>query len=88
MYSKKNEILLGVGTMVRTLLNHPVEIGTNTRTFGDFRATDIRWSRQIKAITWVVLKPSEPPEYKVGNEKVLYTKQQLQVITPSNRGFA
>ena len=88
VHSKRDSVLLSVGTKVRTLLNHPVEIGTNKRLFGDFRATDIRWSRNIRDITWVVLKPAQPPEYRVGHDNVLYTAQQLQVIKPSEHsGF-
>ena len=77
--SKRNEELLPVGTQVRVLLDHPVAIASNERLHGHFRHGDIRWSREIKPITWVTLKPDQPPLYRVSGEKVLRTRQQLQV---------
>ena len=35
---------------------------------GKFRSADIRWSLEIHKIDWVVLKPGQPPMYKVDNE--------------------
>jgi hypothetical protein len=89
----KDNILLGVGTMVRVLLDHPIVIATQKtqniqRGSDGFGATDVRWDKKIQAITWVVLVPDQPPMYRVGNKNILYTKKQLQVITPSDRGFA
>ena len=73
--------------MVRTSLDYPKEIGTNKRLHGNkFRATDIRWSREIRPIEWVSLYPGQPPLYRVQGEKILRTKQQLQVISlPQNQ---
>jgi hypothetical protein len=88
--SKDNENLISVGTLVRTTLNYPREIGTGKRLFGDFRATDIRWSREIKPVIWVSLIPGEPPMYRVQGESVMRTRQQLQVMSKPqiDRGFS
>jgi len=82
--------LLPVGTMVRTQLEAPIDIAAGKRLHGGFRATDIRWTRQIKPIEWVSLLPSEPPLYKVEGEKIMRTRNQLQVmrkIDSENHGF-
>lgn len=76
----QNKDLLNVGDSVRTLLDYPIDIANKKRQHGKFRATDIRWSLDVKKIRWVVLKPGQPPMYRVQGEKILRTIQQLQKV--------
>jgi hypothetical protein len=88
---KKEEELLSVGTLVRTLLDFPREIATNKKLHGKFRASDILWSYKISPIEFVALKPGQPVMYRVQGEKILRTRKQLQIIrnvAVANRGFA
>jgi len=77
---KKGETLLDVGTKVRVLLDYPIDIGTNKRLIGDFRATDIRWSHKISPIEWVSLYPGQSVMYRIAGEDILRTRKQLQVM--------
>ena len=76
----QNRNLLNVGDKVRVLLDYPIDIANKKRLAGNFRATDIRWSLDVKKIRWVVLKPGFPPMYRVSGEDVLRTRQQLQKV--------
>ena len=78
--TSSNKDILPVGTRVLVTLDHPKEISNSKRLHGTFRAGDIRWDRNEKTIEWDVLKPDQPPMYKVNGEKFLRTRQQLQVI--------
>jgi hypothetical protein len=78
--TKNNYKLLEKGTEVRVTLNYPVDVAYGERQSGSFRAGDIRWSRTVHTIEWIVLHPNNPPLYKVSGENVLRTRQQLQVI--------
>lgn len=54
---------------------------TGIKLKGRFRATDVRWEPQIGQIENVVLKPGQPPMYKItGIPKVNYSYNQLQVL--------
>lgn len=76
-----NEKLLSVGTPVRILLDHPIEVFNKKRLGGAFRAGDIRWSLQLYKIKDVLLRPGFPPLYTTtNNDHVQHTKQQLQVV--------
>jgi len=77
--SKKSVDILDTGTKVRVTLDYPIDT-KGKRLYGKFRAGDIRWSNDIKTIKWIVLKPDEVPMYRVSGEKVLRTRQQLQVV--------
>lgn len=78
--SKANKDLLDVGQEVRVLLDEPLDIASKKKLSGKFRATDIRWSLDIKKIKWVVLNPGYPPMYRVSGENHLRTIQQLQKV--------
>jgi hypothetical protein len=79
--TKNNKNLLEVGKKVRVLLDFPIDVAYGDRQIGNFRAGDIRWSRDVKTIEWIVLHPNNPPLYKVSGENVLRTRQQLQLIS-------
>jgi len=78
--TSSNKDILPVGTRVLVTLDHPKEISNGKRLHGNFRAGDIRWDRNVKTIEWDVLKPDQPPMYKVNGEKFLRTRQQLQAV--------
>jgi len=81
-----NKELLPIGTQVRVQLDYPIDLAKEKRMYGKFRAGDIRWSTNIKTIAWNVLQPNQPPMYKVDEESILRTRQQLQVVkTPQFR---
>lgn len=73
--------VLDQGTRVRVMLDNPIEVTKGNRLYGPFRATDIRWNPKIRIIKEILLKPNMPPMYILdGDEKVAYTKNQLQVV--------
>jgi hypothetical protein len=72
--------LLPIGQNVRVQLDNPIGY-TGNKLNGKFRAGDIRWTPQIHKITDYYLRPNQPPMYQVdNNDKVAYTKYQLQVV--------
>ena len=76
--------LLEQGTPVRTKLEKPIDVVNKKRLHGAFRVSDIRWDRTTRTITKTLYSPEAVPLYEVdGNNRVLYTKNQLQVI-PKN----
>ena len=78
--SKSNEEILTVGTRVRTQLDYPINIVNEKRLHGIFRSSDIRWTRDIKTISDIILKPGYPIMYKVGDESFQRTRNQIQVV--------
>ena len=54
---------------------------TNIKLAGKFRGTDLRWEPEKRTITMVIIRPYQPPLYRVnGVDNVAYTRQQLQLI--------
>lgn len=80
LITKDNKELLPEGTKVRVTLDYPEDVAHGNRLIGKFRAGDIRFSKDIKTVEWIVLKPNQPPMYKVNGEHILRTRQQLQVL--------
>jgi hypothetical protein len=78
--TKDNKNLLSVGTIVKTKLDVPEDVATGARLHGKFRSSDIRWSRGNKEVEQIILKPSQPPLYKVNGIDHQFTKQQLLPI--------
>jgi hypothetical protein len=83
--SDKNRDLLEIGTKVLVSLDYPIDIVTGKKLHGTFRKSDIRWSREAKKIIWLVLKPNQPPMYRVEGEKILRTINQLHVVRRPNQ---
>ena len=80
---KKNtvaSIVLEIGTPVRIQLDNPINAIDEKRLHGKFRVGDIRWENKVRHITWIFLRPNQPPTYKVDDIDVAYTRQQLQVV--------
>jgi hypothetical protein len=79
--SNKNKVILPEGTRVRRQLDYPIDAATNKRIYSKFRASDIRWSKEIYKIKEILLKPGFPPMYLLdNNDNVPRTKQQLQIL--------
>jgi transposase InsO family protein len=78
--NKDNLKLIPIGTKVRTQLDNPIDVVTNKKLHGKFRATDIKWDPNIKTITNILIMPNQPPLYKVDNIRIGYTRNQLQVV--------
>lgn len=72
--------MLEVGTRVRVKLDKPRE-STGEKLTGGFRKTDLRWDKEIRTVTEVVIRPAQPALYKVsGIENTNYSKEQLQIV--------
>lgn len=73
--------LLDVGQKVHVILEEPREFLTDKKLIGKFRATDMRFEKQLRTIEQVILKPDLPPLYKVsGIKHTAFTKNQLKII--------
>lgn len=93
--------LLERGTKVRVKLDFPVDPVTGKKLHGKFRASDIRWDPKIRTIKKRILKPGQPPLYRVSGDgtkgtgpnknrdketlDALYTKGQLQLVKEDNK---
>jgi len=80
--SKSIEDTLPIGCRVRTKLDYPINIVNDKRLHGTFRSSDIRWSRDIKEIENVILRPGFPVMYRVGDEDFNRTRHEVQVVGP------
>ena len=74
--------LLPKGTRVRPIAEKPKDNVTGKPLPGGFRKGDLRWERTVRKIDQQILKPGNPPLYRLeGLKNVAYTKNQLQVVT-------
>ena len=78
--TKENRELLNVGDKVRIKLDYPIDIAHKKKLIGKFRSADIKWSLEIHTIEHVILKPGQPPLYKVNDMDALRTIQQLLLV--------
>jgi hypothetical protein len=79
--NKYTSDLLPIGSKVRIQLDNPEGYAEEEKLHGRFRAGDICWTKTIHIITQYYLRPDQPPMYQVdNNERVAYTKYQLQVV--------
>lgn len=77
--------LIPVGTKVRVIAEKPVD-STGVKLKGGFRKTDLRWELPVRTIESVKLQPYQPPLYRIsGIEKVLYGRNQLQLVNPEEK---
>lgn len=72
-----NRDLLFKGEEVRVALDYPVSVAENKRLGSKFRTTDIRWSKDFKPVSKIILMPDQPPMYKVSDMNNLFTRQQI-----------
>lgn len=75
--------LLDVGTTVRYQLDKPINLLDEKRLHGGFRLGDVRWSIKPTVIERLQIVPNQPPLYKVKGRTCLYTRNQLQVVSPN-----
>jgi len=79
--SKYNKDLLPIKTEVRVSLDYPEDLVNHKRIDNKFRNSDIRFSRNIYKIKNIIIKPSFPPMYLVGDDiETARTRNQLQVV--------
>jgi hypothetical protein len=73
--------LIPEGTKVRAIADKPLDIAPSKKLGGGFRNGDARWEKPIRTITQQILKPGNPPLYRLSGRKgVAYTKAQLQIV--------
>ena len=78
---KVDKNIIPINSKVRIKLDKPENTYNQGRLQGDFRKSDIRWSRDVKEITNIYLTPNQPIMYQVNNDNsIAYTDNQLQVI--------
>lgn len=78
---KDNGKLLNIGQKVRYKLDYPINTTNNARLYGEFRATDIRWSPKIYEIIEIQIVPNNPPMYIINDDKyIARTKAQLSIV--------
>jgi len=83
-----NNEIYKLKTKVYVALDRPESI-FDTKQHGNFRSSDIRWSRKEYTVSKIILNNDQPPMYMVKNNKnilqknVAYVKQQLMVV-PEN----
>ena len=82
--TKSNEDILPIGTRVRVKLDYPINLVNKKRLVGTFRSSDIRWTRDIKIITNIILKPGFPIMYQVNDENIHRTRNEIQVVEAVN----
>lgn len=78
--SKSNENILSIGSRVRTKLDYPINIVNEKRLIGKFRSSDIRWSKDIKKIKNIILKPGFPVMYQIDDEPFHRTRHEIQLV--------
>jgi len=73
--------LLDIGQKVRLKLDYPINNTNKARVYGNFRATDVKWTQNIYKITEVLLVPGKPPGYLTdADDNVFRTKNQLAIV--------
>jgi len=82
--------IIPINTKVRIALDEPRDVTSNLRLQGKFRSTDIRFSKQIYKVIGYIFDPINGILYKTDkqlkpNEKVAYTKQQLQIVSDTEQ---
>ena len=78
--NKSNDEVITIGSRVRTKLDYPINIVNEKRLIGTFRSSDIRWSRDIKKIVNIILKPGFPIMYQIEDEPFYRTRNEIQVV--------
>lgn len=77
---KENIMIYPEGTMVRYLLDRPVDYITRKPTDDKFRTGDIKWSDPVEIVN-ILLYPDQPPRYMVkGLKDVSFTRNQIKVL--------
>ena len=81
VFNEYSGSMLSIGQHVRYKLDFPINNTNNARAYGEFRATDIRWSPKVYSIIDVELAPGKPPMYLIDDDNfIARTKNQLSVV--------
>lgn len=83
--------LIPVGTVVRRMEDAPRDVLTGKKEVGKFRKGDLRWEVATRKVSMQIIKPGNPPLYRLSsldtdkkkklNMKIVaYTRAQLQVV--------
>lgn len=83
--NKNSNTILNIGTKVRIQLNEPKNVYDDKKLHGDFRAGDIRWSKDIYIIKSLLIKPNLPVMYLTNKNDLYYTKNYLQVVDENEK---
>jgi hypothetical protein len=83
--NKKGDVIgLEIGQKVRRILDYSIKASNNKKESGNFRAGDIRWSKEIFKVMRVIKEPNQVPLYFINEEgtneingRVAYTINQL-----------
>ena len=89
--------LIPVGTVVRRIEDAPRDILTGKKQVGKFRKADLRWEGTTRKVAMQILKPGNPPLYRLSSlptdekkklnmKMVAYTRAQLQVVKKKAQG--
>jgi len=83
-----NDPILDDGTAVRLKLEHPIDYTTGERQHGNFRATDIRWTKQIYHIEYSLVQMGQPIMYKLKEiNDAIFTYPQLQSVNHNEKNY-
>lgn len=88
--------LLKKGTRVRVIAEKPVDPVTGKRLGAKWRQGDLRWEKQIRTVVQQIIKPGNPPLYRVSSlaggkfnmKQVAHTKAQLKVVDPDEESVS
>ena len=83
--------LIEQGTKVRVALDVPKDVTSGKRLHGTFREGDIRFDVKPRTVVKTLIAPGTVPMYALDKDngqvdnRVLYTKNQLQIIPPNEK---
>ena len=88
-----NVELIPLHEHVRAILDYPINPATKARIGNIFRSGDLRFGLKDRTVEKIILNPNLPPMYMLDGEhngldnRVAFTKQQLQVIPQNEIGL-
>ena len=81
IFGEISKDILDEGDKVRVKLNRPLDVVSGKRLHGNFRATDIRFSKEIHTIDKVNILPNQVPTYFVsGIRDRAYPRHELLIV--------
>ena len=91
--TKYSQDLIPLHSHVRAILDYPINPATKARIGNIFRSGDLRFGLKDRTVEKIILNPNLPPMYMLNghnnglDNRVAYTKQQLQVIPKNEIGL-
>ena len=81
IFGEISKDILDEGDKVRVKLNRPLDVVSGKRLHGNFRATDIRFSKEIHTIDKVNILPNQVPTYFVSDIRDrAYPRHELLIV--------